>query len=167
MNVSIIVAVFLFISFVPPDVSGLCACTKSKHKWEIGTRPLFESDLPAPEVAGTKTEKERKKRIVPLLVVAGAAFLTAIHFCDDGYGLRHTAIFYREVVYDFAKEGCPRDTEEWSHYTSSGESGTSYCTEDEVKTFNDNYPKGYRACGHNCQTYVNALKVFLENCSCR
>ena len=158
------VAVFCFISLAPTDVSGLCRCTKEERDWQIGTRPLFRGDLPAPEVAGTKTEKERKKRFLPFLL--GAAFLAAIHFCQEGYGPRHTAILYDEVVYDFAKGGRPRTNQTWSSFTPSGESGKSCCTDCEVATFNENYDKGYKLCGHNCQTYVNALKAFLNDCSC-
>ena len=95
--------------------------------------------------------------------------------CDWDYGCRHTAILCKGNVYDLTKPkpssdyARPRENAEpWESMTQTAvETGSSYCTTTEVDNFNRHYAyQKYSMCSFNCQTYVKALKNFLESCHC-
>ena len=157
-------AVFVFISFnVSPSESphhdtskcvvshrrlfrdsGAPCCRKT---WELGKRGISGSlsSKSRRDVLATRADvakKDRQKR-----------FLWP-------YGCVHTAIKYRDVVYDFSKGGVSND-ETWSNYTLIT-SGMSYCTKGEVEKFNNEYSEKYGIFTNNCQTYVKKLIKFLN-----
>ncbi|XP_062504650.1 uncharacterized protein LOC134181394 [Corticium candelabrum] len=145
-------------------------CTKTKHIYELGLRPLkfkgrrrrdSQSDTDDTEFENEADRKEihhRERRFI-------------------WYGLKHAAVRYQGKHFDFSNDNKvmeDRPTENWNSavwkWSSKPFLGTtriSYCTLAQVRAFNKKWQRPYTLFVNNCQRYASDLMKYLKNCSCR
>ena len=149
----------------------LSECTKTRHPYHLGLRPLKVVDWICKLFGGRRRRNsqanahntnfeaqanqyeshERERRTIIL-------------------GLKHAAVRYQGNHYDFSKNGkvaINRTSENFSSTKWKWEKrGSSYCTLEELDKFNEGDHGEYRLVTNNCQDYVFALMKKLDECDC-
>lgn len=85
------------------------------------------------------------------------------------FGATHAAVSYKGVNYDFSSDSKIAENREGENFNSRWvwvKSGSSSCTETEVRAFNNNWQRDYSFYWDNCQRYAVHFMQFLKGCKC-